>query len=196
MFHPLGRSAGSLLGAARAEADTGMLQKAFVETPDYRALTQSHDYNFVVGRRGSGKSALFQKVRDFFSRTPRTIVITGVAQEHQSLELQRLLAKYGDDYRSQRAVARLIWKSHLLFEVLKCLRGNYKISRAPDYGFLMSYMQQFKGILQVDCADRLLAIFRLVAGGTLADVGMPTRIASAMQTDRLLQAIKGVSRIN
>ena len=58
---------GNILGAARAEADTVMLAKAFVETADYRALVQTDDFNFVVGRRGAGKSALFAKVKEHFS---------------------------------------------------------------------------------------------------------------------------------
>ena len=48
---------GNILGAGRAEADSVMLAKAFIETADYRALIQSDDFNFVVGRRGTGKSA-------------------------------------------------------------------------------------------------------------------------------------------
>lgn len=38
------RPGGNFLGAARAEVDSGMLTKAFIETPDFRALTQSKDH--------------------------------------------------------------------------------------------------------------------------------------------------------
>jgi hypothetical protein len=48
---------GNILGAPEAELDQ-LLGRVFVETGDYRALTQSTDYNFVVERRGTGKSEL------------------------------------------------------------------------------------------------------------------------------------------
>jgi ABC-type uncharacterized transport system ATPase component len=53
---------GNLLGAPRAESDIKMLNTAFVETQDFHALIDTRDFNFVVGRRGTGKSALFMKV--------------------------------------------------------------------------------------------------------------------------------------
>ncbi|HVB15227.1 MAG TPA: hypothetical protein VNF04_01710, partial [Stellaceae bacterium] len=61
------------MGDARAEADTAMLTDAFVETADYRALIDTRNFNFVVGRRGTGKSALFSKVRDHFQGQPRVL---------------------------------------------------------------------------------------------------------------------------
>jgi len=60
------RNAGNIVGAARAEADAQMLATAFVETADYRTLTETTDFNFVVGRRGTGKSALHAKVTSTF----------------------------------------------------------------------------------------------------------------------------------
>jgi len=49
---------GNILGSLRAEADREMLKMAFLETADSSALTKTTDFNIVVGRRGTGKSAL------------------------------------------------------------------------------------------------------------------------------------------
>lgn len=57
------------LGDVRAEADDKMLRQAFVETPDYRALIESHDRIIVVGRRGTGKSALVQQLHRYWAET-------------------------------------------------------------------------------------------------------------------------------
>ena len=46
------------LGDIRAEADHEMLGHSFIETPDYKTLISATDRAVVVGRRGSGKSAL------------------------------------------------------------------------------------------------------------------------------------------
>jgi hypothetical protein len=57
---------GNPLGDARAEADSLMLKRAFVRTHDYKALTTTRDFDFVVGRRGTEKFALFIKLRVLF----------------------------------------------------------------------------------------------------------------------------------
>jgi hypothetical protein len=59
---------GNLLGAAQAEADQFMLLHAFIETPDYQALLHTTDYNYVVGRRGTGKSVIYQRLREDFAK--------------------------------------------------------------------------------------------------------------------------------
>lgn len=61
--------AGNLLGSPRAESDN-LLDRTFVETSDYHALTAKVDFNFVVGRRGAGKSALFRKAGEFLRVRP------------------------------------------------------------------------------------------------------------------------------
>lgn len=61
---------GNLLGEGRAEIDNKMLAEAFVKTSDYQALTSTFDFNFVVGRRGTGKTALFIKVAEYFKTQP------------------------------------------------------------------------------------------------------------------------------
>jgi len=65
---------GNLPGAPRAESDIKMLEEAFLETADYKALTESRDFNFVVDRRGTGKSALFQKIKAHFCADPGVMV--------------------------------------------------------------------------------------------------------------------------
>ena len=51
------------LGDVRAEEDTKMLKQAFVETDDYRTLIERNERCIVVGRRGTGKSALALKLQ-------------------------------------------------------------------------------------------------------------------------------------
>ena len=51
------------LGDVRAEVDHAMLSKAFLETPDYLTLLESDEKVVVVGRRGTGKSALTYKLQ-------------------------------------------------------------------------------------------------------------------------------------
>src|SRR5262245_55523818 len=116
---------GNLLGAARAEID-GLLARAFVATADFRALTQTQDFNYVVGRRGTGKTALFQKVTEHYRGAERTLLNAEAPQEHHAPQFQNLLSAAGIDYRLLRGISRLAWKTHLLFEALGHIRTNYK----------------------------------------------------------------------
>jgi len=77
---------GNVLGSARAEADSEMLAKAFIETADYRALVYTRDFNLVVGRRGTGKSALFQKTTSFFSRNQNTFLVSSTPLDTRRLQ--------------------------------------------------------------------------------------------------------------
>lgn len=48
----------NLFGDVRAERDHNMLDRSFHESQNYRILFESRDRFIVVGRRGTGKSAL------------------------------------------------------------------------------------------------------------------------------------------
>jgi hypothetical protein len=93
---------GNLLGAAQAEADQLMLRRAFIETPDYQALFHTTDYNYVGGRRGTGKSAIYQRLKEDFASDSGVILIAEEPQDYDMLEFQALLSKLADDYRELR----------------------------------------------------------------------------------------------
>jgi hypothetical protein len=80
------KNLGNILGAPQAEADHLMLQQAFIETADYQALFHTTDFNYVVGRRGTGKSAIFQKLKDLFSKDTGTALITEQPQDYEMVE--------------------------------------------------------------------------------------------------------------
>jgi hypothetical protein len=82
---------GNLLGAAQAEADTPMLSRAFVETGDYQALRFTSDFSYVVGRRGTGKSALFARLKEHFEDDVSVLLLTECPQDYEMIELQQLL---------------------------------------------------------------------------------------------------------
>ena len=63
------------LGDIRAEHDHIMLDQAFYETPEYRSLIEEHTRRVVVGRRGTGKSALFYQLQKHWNATPKTLVV-------------------------------------------------------------------------------------------------------------------------
>lgn len=137
---------GNILGDARAEADP-MLDKAFVATADYRGLVETDDYNFVVGRRGTGKSALFRKVSEHFRSDPKTLLIAEKPQEHDIFALHERLERLNGTYRSIRAICRVAWKIQFFVATLESARNFYKIKNTETQEKIVEYFDQHREFL-------------------------------------------------
>ena len=68
---------GNILGDIRAENDSIMLDSAFYETADYKALLESSDRCVIVGRRGTGKSALVYRLANHWKSEKKNICYKG-----------------------------------------------------------------------------------------------------------------------
>jgi hypothetical protein len=119
----------NVLGDIRAEHDRQMLELAFFETPDYRTLIESTERPIVVGRRGTGKSALVYQLRKYWQRGFKTTVVEIVPQEDQVIGIRPLLAVFGTKYNPIKAGARIAWRYALLMEVAKLLKDHGKFSQ-------------------------------------------------------------------
>lgn len=117
---------GNILGSPRAESDR-LLQQAFVETADFRALVATTDFHVVVGRRGSGKSALFQQVLQHYQGAERVVVHSETATEHHALAAQERMEEIKANYRSGRAISRLLWRAHILIAIASRVRAHFRL---------------------------------------------------------------------
>lgn len=131
---------GTLLGAGSAEADTGMLRQAFVETADYQALRHTTDFSYVVGRRGTGKSAIFQRLRNDFSKDDSVILLSEQPQDYEMLEFQELLHAVSLDYRALRPITRVLWTAHFLWEATKAVTTHYRFGKSKHAETLTGYI--------------------------------------------------------
>ena len=121
------------LGDLRAEADQEMLELAFLETADYRTLIETSDRTIVVGRRGTGKSALTIQLQRYWAGSSDTSVIKITPEEHQTIGLRPKIALFGDTFNKIKAGSRLAWKYALMMEVALCLSEKYKFSKTDGY---------------------------------------------------------------
>ena len=71
---------GNIQGNPRAQSDGEMLDRAYISTADFRVLAETTDFSFVVGRRGTGKSALFLMLQRYF-RGQRDVVVAAHLQD-------------------------------------------------------------------------------------------------------------------
>lgn len=115
----------NLLGDARAEFDHSMLDLAFHEWQDYKSLLDANDRFIVVGRRGTGKSALTYKLQQEWE-IKKHIVIVVAPNEEDLTGLRGAVHKYGDKLNRVRIAVKIGWRYALIMEILSALSKHYK----------------------------------------------------------------------
>jgi hypothetical protein len=181
---------GNVLGGVRAEADTEMLSRAFVETADFRALSDTKDFNIVVGRRGTGKSALFLKLAEHFERQKQIILFTVHPAEHEALGFQASLEHCASNYMMARATARVIWRAHLLYDLADILHSHWKLKSTREGAFLASYRREHDALFSMSGANRCAHMVDYCGGYDRSESEIPGLIASVLGLERLQDAVR------
>ena len=121
----------NLFGDVRAEHDHEMLDKSFLESQNYRTLFESRDRFIVVGRRGTGKSALTYRLeKDWKERKFLTIVIA--PREEEVIGIRPIAELFGNSVTKIRAGIKLAWRYTLLLEVALLCQKYYKTANEID----------------------------------------------------------------
>ena len=106
------------IGAASAENDGEFLQSCFVETEEYEALKNKEDIRqIVLGRTGSGKSALLERLKQegedrVISIEPHNLALAYVSNSSVIKDFSNLGVNLDPFYK-------LLWRHVLTVEVLK-----------------------------------------------------------------------------
>ncbi|MEO8466297.1 MAG: hypothetical protein ABI640_13215, partial [Gammaproteobacteria bacterium] len=103
------------LGDPMAENEFQTLGSYYIETDEYRR-TQRGEVNLVVGRKGTGKTALFAQVRDRLRRDRQNIVVDLKPEGYQLVKLKDDVLKYLSKGARQHLVTAF-WEYLLLLEV-------------------------------------------------------------------------------
>jgi len=121
----------NLFGDVRAEHDHEMLDTSFLESQNYRTLFESRDRFIVVGRRGTGKSALTYKLdKDWKERKFLTVVIA--PKEEEVIGIRPLAELFGKTVTRILAGIKLAWRYTLLLEIALICQRNYKTANEID----------------------------------------------------------------
>jgi hypothetical protein len=123
---------GNILGDIRAEQDTIMLDNAFWESADYKSLLESYDRPIIVGRRGTGKSALAYRLSKYWSNKPKTAIIKISPEEEQVIGLREIFEQFGDKYLHIKAGTKMAWRYAIYMEVIIDLGNHYKFKSNLD----------------------------------------------------------------
>lgn len=178
----------NIFGDVRAEHDHEMLDRAFHESQNYRTLLESNDRFLVVGRRGTGKSALTYKLaKDWYERKWWPIVIAPT--EEQVIGLRPLAELFGESVTRIRAGIKLVWRYAMLLEVASLCESNYKTAGVfRDCEILQAHLRDWRKL-----AGGPFDKMRTVLRGHLSEIQRPEdRIAdlpSLLQLNRLTDEV-------
>lgn len=136
----------NLLGDLRAEADGEMLGQVFLETGDYRSLIETSDRIIVVGRRGTGKSALTLRLEAYWSKNEKTEVTRIAPEEYQVIGIRPLVNLFGDRFNLIRAGSRLVWRYALMLEAAQHLSSHYKFSKLCEQTVLAGHIHDWRNL--------------------------------------------------
>lgn len=186
------------LGDLRAENDIKMLSTTFLETSDYHAIVNSIDFNFIVGRRGSGKSALFIKATEFFNKKNKEYrVFTLTPDEPSNVYLIKLLSQLTNNYHSARYIMSVVWKVAIMIEIANDLCKYYKLNRCTEKQYLLEYRNERKVLFDVNCMARIIEIIKTLSKQQSDPSCIPYQAVSYYDLDNLESAIRSsLSDIN
>ena len=119
----------SLLGEQTAENDRCLLLNNYIETSEYRAILETKDSTVVVGRRGTGKSAMFLKLIDMWTKDKHSKIITISPEDSHTLYFRGIFTEFEKDetkYQHVRAITKILLKYGVLLEILSGFLSFYK----------------------------------------------------------------------
>lgn len=115
-------------GDTTAENDRAMLSSAFIETADFRTLIETDDRTVVVGRRGTGKSALFIQLHEHWKKDKKILVLSFSPDDTQIIGFRSMLKPFTGSFNLARAATRLLWRYAILMEIASYISSHYKLS--------------------------------------------------------------------
>ncbi len=184
------------LGDVRAEVDAEMLRNAFLETPDYRTLIETSDRSVVVGRRGTGKSALALQLAKFFAREQQASVVEIAPSEDQTIGMRPRIAKFGDSFSTVRAGARLVWRYALMMEAANALSPIYTFKENTAYPGLRNRVQDWMAS-GTNVFARYLATLKRVTTEAMDPEERIGELSAVLELSKVEEAVlSGTERVN
>lgn len=163
------------LGDPMAENEFQTLADYYVQTDEFNRALRG-EINLVVGRKGTGKTALFFQVRDRIRKDKRNIVIDLKPEGYQLVKLKEHVL----DLLSEGAKGHLItafWEYLLLLEISRKILEKDKNRRRHDSDLASLYADLEKlhgsglGTVEGDFSERLLVLSENIIDAYKAEFG-------------------------
>lgn len=150
------------LGASAAENESRRLDSYFVETPAFRAAMEGEG-RIVVGRKGSGKTAIFSQMGETLSNRRKNLIISLRPEGYQLKKFKDNLISFLSEGTKEHTVAAF-WEYALLLEICyRCIVADEGfIGRDPEITRLLPPLRDCYGsdefVIEGDFSERTLLL--------------------------------------
>jgi len=131
------------LGELVAEDDRQMLDQAFYESEDYKNILRVTDSPIIVGRRGTGKSAIAYRLGQRWDDEKRAHVIRVVPTETDMYGFRSALKPFSPTYTRLRTAVGIAMRYALLAEIGARLHSHYKVKKTEHYPALTTHVKSW-----------------------------------------------------
>lgn len=162
-----------------------MLDRVFVRTADFEALAAGPNHNFVIGRRGAGKSALFLELTKEFTKG-KELLVSFVPEESTVKGLVAALRERlspEPKYTNVRSLMRVVWRAALLAVVGRTLGKRNAAADSFTKAIELPWLAS-------DLLASALAIVEALPAGGDADA-LVYKAASHTGLDKLTDLVRG-----
>lgn len=181
------------LGEIQAERDLKMLEAAYFDTPDYDAIVSSDNKVLVIGRRGTGKSALTYKLDQLWKNQANKNAVKLLPNDDQMIGVRHILQKCNGHFNYTQVATKLAWKIVLILQALKLFSSHYKFNHIRSSNLIRAYLQDW--IRPNENIATLLR--RILESGLSADKspeGLIGDLAGQLNTNQLTDWLVDVSQ--
>lgn len=119
------------IGNASAENETESLSSYFIETAEYRRALRT-DQALVVGRKGSGKTAILNQLKKHFERNRETVIVELRPSTHNLSEMRYELMSVANQGIFDHTLAAF-WHYIVYMEILLTIREHILPRSIRDY---------------------------------------------------------------
>jgi energy-coupling factor transporter ATP-binding protein EcfA2 len=82
-------------GHIAAEEEVANLQRYFIETEEYEKVKSDTHKILVIGRKGSGKSAIYVALRDYLPQKDKTVVVEALSLQDYPWQIHKRIRDIG-----------------------------------------------------------------------------------------------------
>lgn len=156
-----------MLGASSAENEYRELGDYYLITDEFRSVERG-EVQIVLGRKGSGKSALFFQLRDRLRRNKKTVVVDLKPEGFQLLKFKQQVLDYLEEGTRDHTITAF-WEYLLMLEICyKLLEGDKTIYLRnhllfKPYQQLAATYASDEFIAEGDFAERMLQLTQRIA---------------------------------
>ena len=155
------------LGASSAENEFQELGKYYLETDEFRQALRG-EIQIVLGRKGSGKTALFFQLRDRIRPNKNNVVLDLKPEGFQLIKFKEQVLDYLEQGTREHTITAF-WEYLLLLEICHKLLNDDKTRHLRDhelfspYQRLASIYSADEYVAEGDFAERMLKLTRRIS---------------------------------